>query len=216
MDTFVVTFVAAWILALIAALGPGSNDGPPRDHRGPERPQVEYRDSVAVGLPEAGSLVRGVRFPREGHAFFTWDPIRHERPNRTWRRWGTDDLVRRTIRVIREFAKDHPDAPRVGVGDLSLREGGDFSAAVSGGIGHATHQNGLDIDVYYPIESGKERAPRTIEEVDVPLAQDLVDRFVAAGATTVYVGPNLPLTGPPGVVVPLVNHDNHLHARFAR
>ncbi len=48
-----------------------------------------------------------------------------------------------------------------------------------------------------------------------PLAQDLVDRFVAAGAVRVFVGPNLSLTGPPGVVVPLVNHDNHLHARFA-
>ena len=47
------------------------------------------------------------------------------------------------------------------------------------------------------------------------LAQELVDLFVAAGATTIYVGPNLPLTGPPGVVVPLVNHDNHLHARIA-
>ena len=170
---------------------------------------------MAVGLPEAGSLVRGVRLPREGHSYFTWDPILHERPNRTWRRWGTDDLVRTTIRVLREFAKDHPAAPRVGVGDLSLREGGNFGAEVGGGIGHATHQNGLDVDVYYPLDSGAERAPLTIEEVDLKLAQDLVDRFVAAGAVRVYVGPNLPLTGPPGVVVPLVNHDNHLHARLA-
>ena len=46
------------------------------------------------------------------------------------------------------------------------------------------------------------------------LAQDLVDRFVAAGAEVVYVGPSLSLTGPPGVVVPLVNHDNHLHFRL--
>ena len=35
-----------------------------------------------------------------------------------------------------------------------------------------------------------------------------------AGATTVYVGPNLPLDGPAGVVVPLINHDNHLHAQL--
>ena len=51
-------------------------------------------------------------------------------------------------------------------------------------------------------------------QVDVALAQDLVDRFVAAGAERVFVGPSLPLTGPPGVVVPLVNHDNHLHFRL--
>jgi murein endopeptidase len=170
---------------------------------------------VAVGVPEAGSLVRGVRFPSEGSAFFTWDPIRREQPNRTWRRWGTDNTVRSTLAVLRGFARDHPKAPRVGVGDLSVRGGGDFGPEVGGGIGHATHQNGLDVDVYYPLKSGAERAPLSVGEVDVALAQDLVDRFVAAGATTIYVGPNLPLTGPPEIVVPLTNHDNHLHARFA-
>jgi len=170
---------------------------------------------VAVGLPEAGSLVRGVRFPAEGHSFFTWDPIRREQPDRTWRRWGTDEVVRTTLGVLRGFARAHPKAPRIGVGDLSVRGGGDFGPEVGGGIGHATHQNGLDVDVYYPLRSGEERAPLSVGEVDVPLAQDLIDRFVAAGATTVYVGPNLPLTGPSGVVIPLTNHDNHLHARFA-
>jgi hypothetical protein len=47
------------------------------------------------------------------------------------------------------------------------------------------------------------------------LAQDLVDRFAAAGAESIYVGPNTALTGPPGLVVPLANHDNHLHLRIA-
>ena len=169
---------------------------------------------MAVGLPEAGSLVRGVRFPGDGRAFFTWDPIRRESPNRTWRRWGTDDTVRMTLSVLRGFARRHPGAPPIGVGDLSVRGGGDFGPEVGGGIGHATHQNGLDVDVYYPLRTGEERAPLSVEEVDIALAQDLVDGFVAAGASTVYVGPNLPLTGPPGVVVPLANHDNHLHARF--
>ena len=205
--------MAALIVALLAALGTPAP--PAAEPKGQERPSVEYRESVAVGAPEAGSLVRGVRFPAEGNAFFTWDPIRHERPNRTWRRWGTDDTVRSTLRVLRGFARDHPRAQRVGVGDLSVRGGGDFGPEVGGGIGHATHQNGLDLDVYYPIDGGAERAPLTVEEVDVGLAQNLVDRFVAAGAVTVYVGPNLPLTGPPEIVVPLANHDNHLHARFA-
>jgi hypothetical protein len=30
----------------------------------------------------------------------------------------------------------------------------------------------------------------------------------------IFVGPNTGLTGPPGVVVPLTNHDNHLHVRI--
>lgn len=58
-------------------------------------------------------------------------------------------------------------------------------------------------------------SPRTgPEQVDLRLAQDLVDRYVAAGADKVFVGPSLDLEGPPGVVVPLANHDNHLHARL--
>jgi murein endopeptidase len=175
---------------------------------------VEYRDSVAIGAPEAGSLVQGVKLPPNGRHYFTWDPVKHESPSPPWRRWGTDDLVRTVLRVIHEYARAHPAAPRVGIGDLSLPEGGYFGPEIGGGIGHATHQNGLDADLYYPIRPDEERAPLRVDEIRMRLAQDLVDRFVAAGADTIYVGPNTPLTGPPGVVVPLANHDNHLHVRI--
>ncbi len=160
-------------------------------------------------------MERGVRLPPGGAHFFTWDPIRHRSPNRGWRRWGTDDLVRTTLRVIRDYAAAHPHAPRVGIGDLSRPHGGYFGPEVSGGIGHATHQNGLDVDVYYPRLDRAERSPLDATEIDPELSQDLLDRFVAAGATTIYVGPNTGLTGPAGVVIPLVNHDNHLHVRIA-
>lgn len=180
----------------------------------PPDSRVEWRDSVAVGAPESGTLVRGVRLPAEGRFFYTWDPVLKRQPNRDWRRWASDDLIRTTLRTLREFSRRHPRAPRVGVGDLSLPRGGYFGPEVGGGIGHATHQNGLDVDVYYPRLDRREKPPRTVDQVDVALAQDLVDLFVAAGATTIYVGPNLPLTGPAEVVAPLVNHDNHLHVRI--
>jgi len=173
---------------------------------------IHWRRSEALGLPQAGRLVRGVQLPAEGAHFFTWDPIRRRSPNRAWRRWGTDDLVRTTLRVVHAYAAAHPSAPLVVIGDLSRPHGGDFGAAF-GAIGHATHQNGLDVDVYYPLRSGAERAPLSVDEVDLGLAQDLVDRFVRAGAVKVYVGPNTGLTGPPGVVEAIPLHDNHLHAR---
>jgi hypothetical protein len=176
------------------------------------RHPIHWRHSEALGLPHAGRLVRGVQLPAEGSHFFTWDPIRRRSPNRAWRRWGTDDLVRTTLRVVHAYAAAHPSAPRVGIGDLSRPHGGDFGAAF-GAIGHATHQNGLDVDVYYPLRSGAERAPLSVDEVDLGLAQDLVDRFVRAGAVKVYVGPNTGLTGLPGVVEAIPLHDNHLHAR---
>ena len=176
-------------------------------------PRIEWKRSVAVGDPAAGRLVRGVRLPREGAHFFTWDPVKRRAPNRPWRRYGTGRLVSLVLRVSREYRLAHPRAPRMSVGDLSRPRGGDFGPQF-GSIGHASHQNGLDVDVYYPRADGRERSPRDASEIDPALSQDLVDRFVAAGARTVFVGPNTNLRGPPGVVVPLVNHDNHLHVRI--
>jgi Penicillin-insensitive murein endopeptidase len=181
------------------------------DHRA--RRSIHWRRSQAIGLPHAGRLVRGVRLPAVGARYFTWDPIRRRSPNRDWRRWGTDGLVRTTLRVVRAYGDAHPGAQRVGIGDLSRPHGGDFGPEF-GAIGHATHQNGLDVDVYYPLRSGAERAPLSVDEVDLALAQDLVDRFVRAGAVKVYVGPSTGLSGPPGVVEAIPNHDNHLHARL--
>jgi murein endopeptidase len=207
--------MASLMAALLLLLGGQASQA----HRGrhPEEspePRIEWHDSVALGTPGAGSLQGGVKLPAAGRHFFTWDPILKRRPNRAWRRSATDDLVHTLLEVIRAYARAHPGAARVGIGDLSRPHGGSFGPEF-GGIGHATHQNGLDADVYYPLLDGAERAPLSAAEIDPGLSQELVDRFVRAGATTIYVGPNTGLTGPPGIVIPLVNHDNHLHVRVA-
>ena len=178
-----------------------------------DRERIRWRVSEPVGSHAAGRLRRGVMLPAEGREWVSWDPILKRRPNREWRRWGSDRLVRMTVNVLREFGRDHPRAPRVAVGDLSRPHGGDFGPRF-GSIGHASHQNGLDVDVYYPRDDERVRPPKRPGQVDLALAQDLVDRFVKAGAEKVFVGPSLGLNGPEGVVVPLINHDNHLHARL--
>jgi murein endopeptidase len=206
-----VAFVLAALVAPAAAAAfadPGSGvpaAAPPP----PKLEPIRWRDSSALGDVGAGRLVRGVRFPAEGARFFTWDPLLHRSPNRAWRRHGTDDLVRLVLRIVRDYARAHPGAPRLGIGDLSRPRGGWF------GPRHATHQNGLDVDVYYPRRDRRERPPKRASQINRRLAQDLVDRFVAAGAVRVYVGPNTALRGPSGVVQVLANHDNHLHARIA-
>lgn len=175
--------------------------------------KIKWRNSTAVGTHAAGRLEDGVLLPEGGTEWVSWDPILKRRPNRASRRWGTDELIRTTLQVMRGFGKAHPDAPRIAIGDLSRPNGGDFGPQF-GSIGHASHQNGLDIDVYYPRKDGRVRPPRRPSQVDVELAQDLVDRWLDAGATKIFVGPNLPLTGPADIVIPLVHHDNHLHARL--
>ena len=110
--------------------------------------QVQWHHSTALGTHSAGRFEQGVRLPASGRTFFTWDPVLRRSPNRAWRRWGTDRLVRVVLRVARDFHAAHPRAARMAVGDLSRPHGGDFGPRF-GYIGHASHQNGLDVDVYY-------------------------------------------------------------------
>jgi murein endopeptidase len=202
---------AALLLALVAVspvqafVDTGSGSLPPPDS---SPPPIRWRHSEAVGTPSAGRLARGVRLPAEGRHFFTWDPLLHRRPDRAWRRWGTDRLVHVVLRVVRAYALAHPTAPRLGIGDLSRPRGGYF------GPRHASHQNGLDVDVYYPRRDRRERPPKNAAQIDRTLAQHLVDRFVAVGAVRIFVGPSTGLTGPRGIVQVLWNHDNHLHVRI--
>ena len=65
----------------------------------------------------------------------------------------------------------------------------------------------------------KERAVRLVEENADAHGSEWaaicsVAEKLGCGAETVFVGPSLGLTGPAGVVVPLADHDNHLHARL--
>lgn len=213
-----IALVVLVVLALAPAVpagafvddGGGAPTAPPATATAePPRAEIRWRDSRAIGSPSAGRLVRGVRLPAEAARFFTWDPLLHRRPNRAWRRHGTDTLVRIVLRVVRAYARAHPRAARVGVGDFSRPRGGPF------GPRHVSHQNGLDVDVYYPRLDRHERPPKRPRQVDRRLAQDLVDRFVRAGAERVFVGPNVRLRGPRDVVQVLPGHDNHLHVRIA-
>jgi murein endopeptidase len=198
-------------LIVLTVVGCGFTSSLADDVRFTPAPQhtARWRDSHALGAPAAGALVRGVRLPPGGSTFFSWDPLLHRRPDRAWRRWGTDDLVRLILHVASEYAAEHPRVARLGVGDLSKPRGGWF------GPRHASHQNGLDVDVYYPRLDRRERPPIRVAQIDLRLAQSLVDLFVEAGATRVFVGPSTGLHGPPAVVQVLAGHDNHLHVRIA-
>jgi len=171
-------------------------------------------DSRSLGLPWAGRLVGGLQLGPQGEHFFTWDGVRERSPNRGWRRHGSERLVNTLLRVLGEYAAAHPEAPRVGIGDLSRPGGGDFGRRF-GAPGHASHQNGLDVDVYYPRRDRRERPSAMPGQIDRSLAQDLVDRFVATGAAQVFVGRRARLKGPPAIVEALpAYHGNHMHVRL--
>jgi len=177
-------------------------------------PPIAWRDSDARGKPfDRGRLVNGVQLPAEGRDFWTYDWGTRTSPNRPWRRWGTDRLVPTLPDVMAEHRAENPGAPRVGIAALSRPHGGRFGRNF-GGLGHASHQNGLDADVLYPRGDGLELHATRPGDVDTTLAQHLVDGFVEAGATDVFTGPRVDLRGPRDVVVALRHHDDHLHVRI--
>jgi murein endopeptidase len=176
-------------------------------------PPIAWRASRSVGKPYAGRLVGGVQLPAEGRDFWTYDWGTGLSPNRPWRRWGTDRLVRTLLDVIASYRADYPSAARVGIADLSRSRGGPFGENF-GGLGHASHQNGLDVDVLYPRIDGLEHRAESPALVDEMLSQALVDRFVDAGAAYVFTGLQLDLRGPRKVVVRLSHHDDHMHVRI--
>lgn len=190
-------------------------EGGPLARKRPPEASIRWRRSRALGKPYHGRLVGGVRLPAFGTHHVTVDPVTGTSPNLAWRRYGTDRLVRVLLEVAQAYAAAHPGAPRLVVGDLSRPHGGRFGREF-GGDGHRSHQNGLDVDVFYPRRDRRERIPARVGQVDRRLAQELVDRFVRAGARYVFVGPRTRLQGPPKVVMALANHDDHLHLRIRR
>jgi murein endopeptidase len=205
--------LAVLALAVLALSGSAAAQTPPPPTGSPDFAEVTWHDSRALGKPWHGRLVDGVQLPALGEDFFTWDPVYNQIPNRPERRWGTDTLIRVVLTVIHAYRTAHGGAQRVGIMDLSRPHGGPFGKRY-GGLGHNSHQNGLDADILYPRLDGLERRAFKPSQVDQTLAQDLVDRFVAAGARKIFVGPRLHLHGPFGVVVPLVHHDDHMHVRI--
>ncbi len=178
------------------------------DPPAPPLEAVVWHDSIAHGTPNAGSLEGGVRLPAEGVGYYTYNPATQEPPGGGDRTWGTAMLIREVRGVARWWAARHPNGPRLGIGDLAHESGGPFTGPV---VGHSSHQNGVDVDIRLIRRDGAERAvdPSTYDRA---ATQALVNRFIAAGASYIFVGPNLDLHGSGVMVWP--GHDDHIHVRF--
>ncbi|CAN5264726.1 hypothetical protein BH20ACT16_BH20ACT16_00460 [soil metagenome] len=205
--------------ALVTFPAPGSTpvQSTLASRRGPQLPpamSVPQIGSIAAGATNNGRLVKGLQLPGTGPDWVTYDPILHRVPNRDHRRWGTDRLLAFLLYVLRDYRLANAGAPQVVIGDLSLPYGGPFGSDY-GGLGHVSHQNGLDVDVYYPRADRSLAPPDTVAQVDRALAQDLVNRFVGAGAQRAFVGLNVGLGGPPGIVQAIKYHNSHVHVRIA-
>jgi Penicillin-insensitive murein endopeptidase len=194
---------------VVRSLPAESNRDLPQKAERIEAPKIDWRNATSLGLWWSGSLIEGTRLPIEGPNWVTWNPVTDSVPNKARRLHGNERTIRTLISVIDEYRAANPRAPRVVVGDISFEHGGAMDA-------HVSHQNGLDVDIYYPRLDGWLRSPGSRAAIDLRLSQDLLDRFVAAGAWKVFVGYSMGLDGPEKVVIPYPNHEDHMHVRFPK
>jgi Penicillin-insensitive murein endopeptidase len=196
-----------------ATLGPTLEDirtapvpkAPPEDRAA--FPAVRWQRATSHGLPYAGRLSHGTQLPVEGPSWVTWNPVADHVPNRPERLFGHERVIRTLLAVMAAYRSEDRDAPRVVVGDISFRGGGPMEL-------HRSHENGLDVDVYYPRRDATLRPPTRDDQIDLERTQDLLDRFLAVGVEKIFVGYSMDLRGPSDVVTPYPNHQDHMHVRF--
>lgn len=100
--------------------------------------------SRSTGKPQYGRLINGERL-REGSGYWV---------RTAGRSWAANKTIRLLTKVLPRVKKRWPKAPELMVGDLSREGGGHFPP-------HASHQNGLDVDIaYYHLKAKKKKHPR--------------------------------------------------------
>jgi murein endopeptidase len=195
--------VALLLLSFLVVLGSAASAV--AAHR-PHLPDCHRHPSRSIGSPGHGRLEHGVLFPATGPDHFAWN-FRAQRIGGSDRtRWGDCRVVRAVLRGLAAYRLRNRDAPLVAVGDMGLRQGGEID-------GHSTHENGRQIDLYYPRGDLARREPHTVAQVDMRLARELVRAMLDAGAHRVLVGPHIQIRTS-GRVMRWPNHDDHLHAMF--
>jgi murein endopeptidase len=195
----VAVLLACWLIVAGAT-------GSAAAHNGGELPDCHHHRSHSVGTPGNGRLVGGVQFPATGPDHFAWN-FREQRIGGSDRtRWGDCRVVRAVLLGLAAYRHRNPAAPPVAVGDMGLRQGGEID-------GHSTHENGRQIDLYFPRRDRRLREPRTVAQVDLRLSRELVRAMLDAGADRVLIGPNIRIRTP-AKVIRWPHHDDHLHAMF--
>lgn len=169
-------------------------------------PSTTCSPSHSYGTPGNGSQKGAFLFPSENPDWFAWDWRTQMRGGSDFARWGNCAVIHKVMKAIREYRKNNPDSPPVTLGDISKRFGGQI-------YGHATHQNGTVMDLYYPRKDKQLEEAQTVSQVDTRLSRSFLRSLLRSGAKQVLIGPtvNIPAGGK---VVRAPNHDDHFHVIY--
>lgn len=101
--------------------------------------------SEPVGTNDQGSLINGVALPEMGEGY-----IHMYRESELF--WGTSQMINMIEATASDMERKYPGRDRLQVEDLGKKGGGDID-------GHASHENGLDVDLGYYKTDGIEHDP---------------------------------------------------------
>jgi LysM repeat protein len=183
--------------------------------------------SESIGSPTQGKLLFAAQLPANP-GYVVRNPARS---------WGTREAVRAITRAFAALRAKDPNAPKVRVHDLSLREGGPIDD-------HQSHQSGRDVDITYfqkdvagacplrPVAPSQldverqwallhywlERGQLEAVFIDYDLQAKLYKHARAEGASTEELMHWFQYprgrTASLGIIRHARNHADHLHARF--
>jgi uncharacterized protein YraI len=122
------------------------------------------------------------------------------------RRWGTPTMVYGLERIAARWAAQEPTAGRMSIEDISFENGGPIS-------GHASHQRGVDADVWPIRTDGSEGAVTRFQSAYSRTRTTALLRLVQAELPVTHIFWNDSTA--PGVS-DWPNHDNHFHVRTSR
>ena len=192
--------------------------------------QVHEPAGQVVGFYSHGNLSSATALPLEGPGY-----VHLFQPRQ--RHFGSEGLVGLIESVAGELAARFTDGERLQIGDIAQEKGGEIS-------GHASHQNGLDMDIkYFRVDHREQDPSRTdgFDEVfvrdgvvsanfDVARNWELTQAWVASGRVNrIFMDPAIKhafcavARGKGELetraeilrrIQPYPNHDDHMHVRL--
>ena len=213
------------LITLLALASPALAQ-PARDYFGSMH-QPSSGPEMVIGSYAKGCIGGAVQLPADGPG---WQAMRLSRD----RRWGSAELVRYIEALARAVVQD--GLPGILVGDMGQARGGPMAS------GHASHQTGLDVDIWFQPMPGHvlgadARESLSAQSVLQPGSRDIdPELFGEAQRLLLYRAAQLPgvarIFVAPGIkrslcainwrdrsflakLRPWYGHDDHFHVRLA-
>jgi len=168
------------------------------DTSGATKPTTSTTPTTTTSTSRPRSRAGFIQLPSSGPGYYGYYSAS--------RRWGTPTFVYGFERAARRFVTENSGRPRIGVGDISLMNGGDIS-------GHASHERGVDGDFRPVKNNGTEGAVTRFQSTySRTLTQRIVDLCRAEMPVTLIFFNDSRVRG----VQNWPNHENHFHVRTSR